>query len=157
MPITETVSLVRPNDLWGILSGPVLLSGNWPGSWLGSSDADSAKPAPTSPAVCMKLRRSGERDEAVDVSALGSVVGFMADSLFFLTPHPSSLIPAQGPPASLNISSTSFCLGSSGKPCAKRACGLSNFSDVLYGSKRPSSASLEQRSRRACISSGVIG
>ena len=40
--------------------------------------------------------------------------------------------PRYGPPASLNsISWTSFCVLSSGKPCGKRACGLSKRSDTL--------------------------
>src|SRR5664280_3480592 len=50
------------------------------------------------------------------------------------------------------ISFISTCCISTGNSYASRDSGLSNFSDILYSSKRPSAACAFTRSRNACIS-----
>src|SRR5581483_2987908 len=118
-------------------------------------DTAPAEPAPRYLRVrcchcqCSRGRRRSHECAAADVAVLcfphcGGFGVYLGHGLPVFSDEPS-------------ISLTSFCCMSSGYSCASRASGLSNFSDILYGSKRPSAACSRTRARRSSISFEDMG
>ena len=116
--------MVRPNGFRGIWSGPVLVNSSGARPLApAAAGPRRATPAPITPARLQEARRAADRRPVLFARTRSSLIFSLMRA---------GRTPIHGPPASLNsISWTSFCLMSSGKPCGRRACGLSNASDSL--------------------------